>query len=84
VRPIPDRLTEFAIVIGIAAVAVRFIAINQPFIDEWSWRQSDVASIARNFCAHANSSKTLSKSWLSGNLPGDDGRGKVEAGGAIA
>jgi hypothetical protein len=33
------------------AVAIRFIAINQPFIDEWSWRQSDVASIARNYFA---------------------------------
>jgi len=28
---------------------VRFIAINQPFVDEWSWRQSDVAAIARNY-----------------------------------
>ena len=36
--------------IGIAAVAVRLIAINQPFIDPWSWRQADVAAIARNYC----------------------------------
>ena len=31
------------------AVAVRLIAINQPYIDNWSWRQSDVAAIARNY-----------------------------------
>jgi 4-amino-4-deoxy-L-arabinose transferase-like glycosyltransferase len=31
------------------AVAVRLISVNQPYIDNWSWRQSDVASIARNY-----------------------------------
>ena len=31
------------------AVAVRLIAIDQPFVDQWSWRQSDVAAIARNY-----------------------------------
>jgi len=25
------------------------ILVNQPYIDDWSWRQSDVAAIARNF-----------------------------------
>src|SRR4029077_5266238 len=25
------------------------IFINQPYVDHWSWRQSDVAAIARNF-----------------------------------
>lgn len=33
----------------VAAVLVRLIGIDQPFIDPWSWRQSDVAAIARNF-----------------------------------
>ena len=33
----------------IAALAARLIQIDQPFIDPWSWRQSDVAAIARNF-----------------------------------
>ncbi|PYK64463.1 MAG: hypothetical protein DME50_13415 [Verrucomicrobia bacterium] len=33
----------------VLAVAVRLLLINQPFIDRWSWRQSDVAAIARNF-----------------------------------
>ncbi len=31
------------------AVVVRLIGIGQPFIDPWSWRQSDVAAITRNF-----------------------------------
>ena len=31
------------------ALAVRLVLIDQPFIDPWSWRQSDVAAIARNF-----------------------------------
>jgi uncharacterized membrane protein (GlpM family) len=34
---------------SILAVAVRLIGINQPYIDNWSWRQSDVAAIARNY-----------------------------------
>ena len=43
------RSTQLAVVISILAVAVRFIAIDQPFVDNWSWRQSDVAAIARNY-----------------------------------
>ena len=35
--------------IMVAALVVRLIGIDQPFIDPWSWRQSDVAAIARNF-----------------------------------
>lgn len=31
------------------ALAVRLIEIRQPFVDQWSWRQSDVAAIARNY-----------------------------------
>src|SRR5215468_8302251 len=41
--------TKIAIIIWILAVAVRLILINQPYIDHWSWRQSDVAAIARNY-----------------------------------
>jgi 4-amino-4-deoxy-L-arabinose transferase-like glycosyltransferase len=37
------------ILIVLAAFVVRLIQIEQPFIDPWSWRQSDVAAIARNF-----------------------------------
>lgn len=39
-------------VIVIVAVAVRLIAIDQPFVDRWSWRQSDVAAVARNYYAN--------------------------------
>jgi 4-amino-4-deoxy-L-arabinose transferase-like glycosyltransferase len=37
------------ILIVLPAFVVRLIQIDQPFIDPWSWRQSDVAAIARNF-----------------------------------
>ncbi|HXQ02061.1 MAG TPA: glycosyltransferase family 39 protein, partial [Candidatus Udaeobacter sp.] len=40
------------IALWILAVAVRLILINQPYVDHWSWRQSDVAAIARNFFEH--------------------------------
>jgi 4-amino-4-deoxy-L-arabinose transferase-like glycosyltransferase len=40
---------RLAITMSILAVAVRLIWINQPYIDNWSWRQSDVAAIARNY-----------------------------------
>jgi 4-amino-4-deoxy-L-arabinose transferase-like glycosyltransferase len=42
-------VSRLAIAISILAIAVRLIFINQPYIDHWSWRQSDVAAIARNF-----------------------------------
>src|SRR5881394_1367028 len=43
------RTTKLAITLSILAVVLRFILIDQPYIDRWSWRQSDVAAIARNF-----------------------------------
>ena len=43
------RATRLAIATSILAVAVRLVFINQPFIDNWSWRQSDVAALARNY-----------------------------------
>ena len=43
------RSAQLAVVISILAVTVRFIAIDQAFVDNWSWRQSDVAAIARNY-----------------------------------
>jgi 4-amino-4-deoxy-L-arabinose transferase-like glycosyltransferase len=46
------RASKLAIAIWILAIAVRLIWINQPFVDHWSWRQSDVAAIARNFFEH--------------------------------
>jgi 4-amino-4-deoxy-L-arabinose transferase-like glycosyltransferase len=49
VRTAEDRPIKLALAIGIIAIAVRFVGINQPFTDRWSWRQSDVAAIARNY-----------------------------------
>jgi len=43
------QVTNLVIGLWILAVAARLIFINQPYIDHWSWRQSDVAAIARNF-----------------------------------
>jgi hypothetical protein len=40
---------KLVIALWIFAVAVRLILIDQPYVDHWSWRQSDVAAIARNF-----------------------------------
>ena len=46
------RRRKFVMALSILAVAVRLFWINQPYIDRWSWRQSDVAAIARNFSDH--------------------------------
>jgi 4-amino-4-deoxy-L-arabinose transferase-like glycosyltransferase len=43
------RTAKLAITLSILAIALRLVLINQPYIDRWSWRQSDVATIARNF-----------------------------------
>src|SRR5213592_1188553 len=43
------HVTQIVILLWILAVAARLVLINQPFVDRWSWRQSDVAAIARNF-----------------------------------
>ena len=39
-----------ALPVTIALWAARLILINQPYVDHWSWRQSDVAAISRFFC----------------------------------
>lgn len=52
-----------------AATAVRLIAITQPFIDQWSWRQSDVAAIARNFAANGFHFAKPQIDWA-GDAPG--------------
>ena len=41
-----------AMALWLLAVGVRVILINQAYVDDWSWRQSDVAAIARNFFEH--------------------------------
>ena len=44
-----DHVGKLLAAIWILAVAARLIFINQPYVDHWSWRQTDVAAIARNF-----------------------------------
>jgi len=48
-RAATNAAPRIIFVICVFAVAVRLILINQPYVDYWSWRQSDVAAIARNF-----------------------------------
>ncbi len=55
--------------LGLLALAVRFILIDQPFVDTWSWRQSDVAAIARNYTANGYHFPTPQIDWA-GNEPG--------------
>jgi 4-amino-4-deoxy-L-arabinose transferase-like glycosyltransferase len=45
-----ERLLLFAILV--CALGIRLIAIAQPYVDAWSWRQADVAMIAENFYQH--------------------------------
>jgi hypothetical protein len=43
------RSNQLAMALAILAVGMRLVAIEQPFVDKWSWRESDVAAIAQNF-----------------------------------
>jgi 4-amino-4-deoxy-L-arabinose transferase-like glycosyltransferase len=56
-------------VICVLAVAARLIFINQPYVDHWSWRQSDVAAIARNFLQNGFRFAYPQIDWA-GNAPG--------------
>jgi 4-amino-4-deoxy-L-arabinose transferase-like glycosyltransferase len=64
-----DAATRLVIVIGLLAVAARLVFINQPYIDHWSWRQSDVAAIARNFLQNGFRFGYPQIDWA-GNAPG--------------
>ena len=64
-----DAATRLVIVIGLLAVAARLIFINQPYIDHWSWRQSDVAAIARNVLQNGFRFGYPQIDWA-GNAPG--------------
>jgi 4-amino-4-deoxy-L-arabinose transferase-like glycosyltransferase len=57
------------VLIVFAAFAVRLIGIDQPFIDPWSWRQSDVAAIARNYLENGFHFTRPQIDWA-GNEPG--------------
>ncbi|MFN2623072.1 MAG: ArnT family glycosyltransferase [Chthoniobacterales bacterium] len=48
-RCVSARAKWLLVFIVVAAFVIRLIGIDQPFIDPWSWRQSDVAAIARNY-----------------------------------
>src|SRR5207248_11699572 len=51
------------------AVAARLILISQPYVDHWSWQQSDVAAIARNFLQNGFRFAYPQIDWA-GNAPG--------------
>lgn len=63
------RLRTVLLLICVFAVAVRLIFINQPYVDHWSWRQSDVAAIARNFLQKGFRFGHPQIDWA-GNAPG--------------
>ena len=65
----PYQTMWLAIAICILAVATRLVFINQPYIDHWSWRQSDVAAIARNFLQNGFRFGYPQIDWA-GNAPG--------------
>jgi 4-amino-4-deoxy-L-arabinose transferase-like glycosyltransferase len=60
---------KILIAIWILAVAARLILINQPYVDYWSWRQSDVAAIAHNFLLNGFRFGHPQIDWA-GNAPG--------------
>jgi 4-amino-4-deoxy-L-arabinose transferase-like glycosyltransferase len=45
-----ERFLLYAILAS--GLGIRLIAISQPYVDAWSWRQADVAMIAENFYRH--------------------------------
>src|SRR5437660_11153719 len=65
----PYQASKLVIVICILAIAARLILINQPYVDHWSWRQSDVAAIARNFLQNRFHFAYPQIDWA-GNAPG--------------
>jgi len=65
----PYQASKLVVVICILAIAARLILINQPYVDHWSWRQSDVAAIARNFLQNRFHFAYPQIDWA-GNAPG--------------
>src|ERR1700750_1284348 len=68
-RCVSARAKWILFLIVIAAFVVRLIGIDQPFIDPWSWRQSDVAAIARNYYENGFHFARPQIDWA-GNEPG--------------
>src|SRR5207248_4019345 len=64
-----DAAPRIGFAICVLAIAARLILINQPYVDHWSWRQSDVAAIARNFLQNRFHFAYPQIDWA-GNAPG--------------
>jgi 4-amino-4-deoxy-L-arabinose transferase-like glycosyltransferase len=64
-----DAALRIVFAICVLAVAARLIFVNQPYVDHWSWRQSDVAAIARNFLQNGFRFGYPQIDWA-GNAPG--------------
>lgn len=62
---------ELVLLFGVISLGVlcRLIYISQPFVDDWSWRQADVAMIAENFYLHGFNIFYPQINWA-GNSPG--------------
>src|SRR3954449_9220507 len=68
-RCVSGRSKWIVFFIVAAAFVVRVVGIDQLFIDPWSWRQSDVAAIARNYFENGFHFKRPQIDWA-GNQPG--------------
>jgi 4-amino-4-deoxy-L-arabinose transferase-like glycosyltransferase len=64
-----DAAPRIVFVSCVLAVAARLILIDQPYVDHWSWRQSDVAAIAHNFLQNGFRFGYPQIDWA-GNAPG--------------
>src|SRR6267154_2143466 len=60
---------KLVMVIGMLAIAARLVLIDQAYVDHGSWRQSDVAAIARNFLQNGFRFGYPQIDWA-GNAPG--------------
>jgi 4-amino-4-deoxy-L-arabinose transferase-like glycosyltransferase len=66
----PRHRHILAVIIAcVFAVVLRVVLINQPYVDHWSWRQSDVAAIARNFLQNGSRFAYPQIDWA-GSAPG--------------
>jgi hypothetical protein len=68
-RLLRPRAITWLVVLLSLGVSFRLTKLSQPFIDAWSWRQSDVAMIAENFYRHGFRLFYPQINWA-GNGPG--------------
>ena len=68
-RQIQLRETLWLCALISLGLLLRLIYISQPFVDEWSWRQSDMAMIAENFYRYGFNIFYPQINWA-GNSPG--------------